>query len=219
VPTEYGGPENARGGMLLIHGGAWRLHGPGSVRDLRPDAARFAALGLRTAIPDYHPLARSLPDVVAAYDALAAHLPAGAPICALGHSSGGQLALLLALRRPALRCVIAVAAPTDLANLAADGSRTVARYARSAWVSSRGGLAGHSPVSLARRLHVPVLLAGLVDDPIVSFRQQLRMFSAYPRARLIPVRRGAVPFVHGAGDADDLATLWAAEAALVKSMY
>jgi acetyl esterase/lipase len=215
APIEYGGPPDAGAGVLLVHGGGWWFHGAEANTELRPAAARLAALGFRTALADYHPFARSLPDVVVAYDALAAQLPPGAPVCAFGDSAGGQLALVLAVRRPALRCVVAIAAPTDLARLAADGSPGLARAARITWAHAPGGLDAYSPLTLVGRLHVPVLLAGLRRDPVVPFVQQRRFARAYRRARLIGVARGSEPFLHGRADAASLAGLEAAEAAFL----
>ena len=84
---------------------------------LVPLAQRFNAGGWETFNIDYHPLARSRADVARAYDAVRARVGPNVPICAMGASAGGTLALLLSVDRPSLACVMSWAGPTDLASV------------------------------------------------------------------------------------------------------
>src|SRR5215213_5547061 len=103
----------ARGTVLLFHGGGWNRVGPVPTAALAPKAASFRAAGLRAQSLDYRRGDEGLIDVVAAVDEqLAAH--PNSPLCLYGESAGGHLALLAAAARPQVRCVITAAAPTDL---------------------------------------------------------------------------------------------------------
>jgi acetyl esterase/lipase len=195
---EWSGPEHARAGVLVLHGGAWRLTGPGALRSLRPAAERFAALGVRVANADYRPGATSLVDARRALRRLRARLPPPARVCLYGESAGGQLALVLAAHDRAVRCVLTVGAVADLTRLRRDhAGAAVVKLARRTWGREPGGLRAYSPLTFARRLDAPVLLAGLRDDPIVPSVQQRRLAARLPDARVMLVSGGDAAFVHG----------------------
>src|SRR4051794_14600506 len=70
APIDWHGPRHAHGGVLVLHGGAWKATGTAAQLWLRPEARRFAGLGLAVANADYRPRGTSLRDALRAYDAL-----------------------------------------------------------------------------------------------------------------------------------------------------
>jgi dipeptidyl aminopeptidase/acylaminoacyl peptidase len=89
-------------------------------------------------------------------------------ICLYGGSYGGYAALMGVAREPSMyRCAVGYAGVYDLAAMARDDAR-LARWARtwnSDWVGPPSTLAAISPVHMADRIKVPVLLvAGGRDD-------------------------------------------------------
>lgn len=111
--------QRPHGWIMLIHGGGWRSTGRSIVQTERTTAMSFARLGWSVDSIDYRPGERSLPDVLAAYDALRKRVGHDVPICLAGQSAGGHLALLTAEYRQSVACVISAAGPTDLVHLAA----------------------------------------------------------------------------------------------------
>ena len=141
--AEPAGGRAPRGVMLILHGGAWSSVGEAKLRITRGDAERWRA---RLAHGERHlprlrgvgrGRARPLDGVRRTYgDKL--------PVCALGRSAGGHLALLLAARRPKLGCVVAQAALADLPALARQtaatgrvGPATVNNWATAAFGADR----------------------------------------------------------------------------------
>lgn len=220
-PT-VGGP--VRGTMLVLHGGAWFSVGRAKLSLTRADAARWRARGWRTVNATYRPCAASVGDVLALYDRVRSRYGATQPICAFGRSAGGQLALLLAARRPRLDCVVAEAGIADLAALQHEttpagsfGPSEVANWATAAFGADRLAAvsAAGSPVS-AR-----VLYAIGTADPLVPWRQATD-FAADQRGRdpaayvdLLHVPAGDQPFEHALVSAAGLAEFYAREDALV----
>jgi dipeptidyl aminopeptidase/acylaminoacyl peptidase len=89
-------------------------------------------------------------------------------ICIFGASYGAYAALMGAVREPALyRCAVGYVGVYDLVAMAHDNART-AKWAQTwtdEWVGEKSTLAAISPVHLADRIKVPVLLvAGGRDD-------------------------------------------------------
>jgi acetyl esterase/lipase len=116
---EVGEPTSgtAKGVMLIVHGGAWNANGPGSVAGMRRDADRWRAQGWRTVNVSYRPCERAFNDVRWFYDRARQVYGSDLPYCALGASAGGNLALVLAMQRPSLACVINQSGPTHAKTL------------------------------------------------------------------------------------------------------
>jgi acetyl esterase/lipase len=213
-----------RGIMLLIHGGAWSSVGRAKLTLTRGDAQRWQARGWRTVNATYRPCAASVADVLTLYDRVRSTYGSALPICAFGRSAGGQLALLLAVRRPLLACVIAEAGIADLSALAhettasgSDGPTTVYNWATAAFGADRLAQvsAAGSPVK-AR-----VLYAISAADMLVPW-QQATDFAAAQKRRdpaayvdTLHVEAGDQPFEHGFVSAAGLQTFYAHEQALV----
>jgi acetyl esterase/lipase len=118
---------------------------------MRSRARTFAGWGWVAAVVDYRAFADAPGDVVRAYDAARARFP-GLPICAYGESAGGQLALMLAVRRP-LACVIDAAGPVDLPRL--DGTPQ-ADWVRAKALAAFGDLGDASPTHHAAAIRAPM---------------------------------------------------------------
>ena len=160
-------PGTPKGFVVLIHGGGWIFTGPALLAPEAPTVASLASLGWGVYDVDYRPGWFSVVDVVAAYDHLR-RLHPRAPICALGQSAGGQLAMLLAASRPRLRCVISEAGITDLREIPlADPLHVLIEHV------FHGRPWEFSPVRLAADIHGTLLCAGSSFDQLVPEPEQL----------------------------------------------
>jgi hypothetical protein len=163
-----------KGFVLVIHGGGWVFTGPAALQQESATVSWLVGLGWGVYNVDYRSGWLSVVDVVAAYDHLRHRYPR-APMCALGQSAGGQLAMLLAASRPSLRCVISEAGPTDLKIIPASEPLHVLMehvFHRQLWE--------FSPVRLASDIHGTLLCAGSSFDRVVPETGQL---AAIRRAR------------------------------------
>ncbi len=183
--------------VVLVHGGCWLQEY--AAPHIYPLASRLASDGYAVFVPEYRRVGEpgggwpgSAADLVRALDALAAldhpRLALDRTVLA-GHSAGGQLALWLAARdpalaRPPLRVVAAVglAAITDLpAYAAGDNSCEVVtpRFLGGTLQERPGVYASASPSSLS--FHVPVALLAGEADPIVGREQAGALPGVAPR--------------------------------------
>jgi hypothetical protein len=178
--------------MLVIHGGGWALYGPGQVATMRGEADRWRARGWRTVNIDYRPCASALGDVLGFYAQVRATYGSSIPVCALGASAGGQMALELAAFRSGVACVVDEAGPTDASTIATQPLSTDA-VASPAGMNPPGvanqmaaafgaeNLYWYSPAMLAGALvknGVRVLAGGTDSDPLVPFAQVTELTSA-----------------------------------------
>jgi acetyl esterase/lipase len=181
---EPAGGRPARGVMLTIHGGAWSSVGRAKLSLTRGDAERWRARGWRTVNATYRSCGASVADVLTLYDRVRAKYGQSVPICALGRSAGGQLALLLAVRRPRLACVVAVAAIADLPALAhqsaaagTTGPRRIFNWATAAFGADRLREVSAAGSPVAAR----VLYAIAADDSLVPYEQATAFAAAQRR--------------------------------------
>jgi acetyl esterase/lipase len=195
----------AAGELIVVHGGAWWLVGPGAVETARPAAQRFASQGWDVQLIDYAAGPDSLPDVVAFYDSERERLGPSYPICAYGESAGGQLALMLAGERPELNCVIAAAAPTDLT--AQHGF--VAEALNKLFPDDPSRLVDWSPINADIRQ--PTLLAAALNDQVIPPSDTRLMVSELPSAKLVLLHHGSSQWVHSDVSNRDLRKLNRAE--------
>jgi acetyl esterase/lipase len=107
----------SRGTIVLIHGGWWRDIHTLSLMD--PLVERFHRAGWDVVNSEYRRTGsdgggwpQTLEDVQAALDIALTGSPP--PVVLVGHSAGGQLALLLAKSRPDIDAVVALAPVTDV---------------------------------------------------------------------------------------------------------
>jgi dienelactone hydrolase len=197
APASHGGAaQHHRAVVLLIHGGGWKRVGPHAVAGITADRPRLIAWGYRTDVVRYRAFAHAFPDVLAAYDRLRRRVGPTTPICAYGASAGAQMALMLAIRRPDVACVISQAAPTVLRSLPVWlRRRALAAFGRR--------LVRWSPA--AYRLFVPTLLEQATTDHIVPFGQMAAMRREAPRSHAVALGPGRAPWVHAHVDRRQLA--------------
>jgi dipeptidyl aminopeptidase/acylaminoacyl peptidase len=205
TPPAPAGVAAGRPQVLIVHGGGWTKTGAGMVARMAPDQRRLRRLGYGTDNIDYRAGAFAYLDVLSAYDRLRERVGRDTPICVLGASAGGQMALMLAHDRPDVACVIAHAPPTLLRSL----SPGLVRRAREAfdWL---GGLDRFSPA--LQPFGKPLLLVQATRDPVVAISNSRAMQAAAPGSRLIELPPGEATFTHVTVDAGALAAAHRAEA-------
>jgi acetyl esterase/lipase len=195
--------------VIVIHAGGWRLVGRGMTGLEQPEVDRLNGWGYGALNIDYRRGARGLTDVLRFYDRLRRRVGPGTPICLDGSSAGGHLALMAALRRPSAACVITRAAPTRL-----DRLRGSLLHDAHHFFDPHGGLARWSPARY--RLACPALIAHGTHDPYVGFGQARAMLRHARRGRLVALRRGDAPWVHGTVSQADLERLHGIEHSLLE---
>jgi acetyl esterase/lipase len=217
----------ARGLMLLIHGGGWYIVGPGPLSTERAEADRWRRRGWLTVNLDYPACGRSLAGVLWFHDRIRARYGRRLPLCASGASAGGHLALMLAVRRRDVGCVVGQGTPTDLRTIARDasaggsreGSRAVFDMGRNAFGERR--LAAMSPAAQTATLRARVLLALARRDNVIPLSQAPALRRAIlrrrPRAYVqsMVLTNGRIPWIHAPVTAAALRRLYAAELRLV----
>jgi dienelactone hydrolase len=166
------------------------------VARIAANAPRLRSWGYATHIVRYRARRRAFPDVLAAYDRLRRRVGAGTPICAYGSSAGAQMALMLAIVRPGLACVVSQAAPTELGSLP-DGLR------RRACDAFGRRLDRWSPASY--RVFTPALLEQAHTDRIVPFGDMVAMHRRAPRSRTVALGPGSARWIHTRVDPGELA--------------
>lgn len=224
APAGGGTPQRV---IMFIHGGGWYRVGEGMLATEREGAAAWQKTGWETVNTTYRACRNSLTTVLETYDAVRAQIGPDVPICVKGESAGGQLALMLAARRPDVACVIAAAAPTDLYTIKsqglaagiADGARSVFGFARAAF--RRKNLADMSPVGHVDTIKARLLLAVAQDDTLIPEAQEQQLadvlHGADPGAYadVDVLAPGDVQFVHGTAGAAALRELEGRITALV----
>jgi acetyl esterase/lipase len=192
---------------MVIHGGGWVFVGPNAVRTkLGPDFFNPRGWGVYSV--DYRSGQRSFWDTLAAYRHLRARVGYRIPVCLLGQSAGGQLALLVAAVRPSVSCVISEAGPTDLSKIASQPAFTAPGKPPSTAVPSAVARATKrwvfpdlwrwSPVRLAHLLRMPVLLGGSSWDRMIPNGAQMDEFkAARPATRTLLLAGGPATNVLG----------------------
>lgn len=186
VSKPHGKPK---GWVVIIHGGGWQLVGRKVMASENSTVRYVTSLGWAADNIDYRKAEHSLPDVLATYDALRHRVGAATPICLLGHSAGGNLALLAAELRPSVACVISGAGPTDLVHLADQHAYdpkgllhaivsplwTFLTYVVPSFGTNVSVLRQWSPIAHAGRLDARVLLGSSTHDPLVPQHQMAEL--------------------------------------------
>lgn len=115
--------QSPKGVMIVLHGGGWVSNGGAAVQGLRGEADRWRERGWLTVNSSYRACGLAAGDALLLYDRVRATYGAAVPVCALGQSAGGHLALIVAARRAGgVKCVIDQGGPTDPATLLTQGA-------------------------------------------------------------------------------------------------
>jgi dipeptidyl aminopeptidase/acylaminoacyl peptidase len=187
--------RDPKGVVLLLHGGGWQRD-PAAYEAEVQIAPLYEQLGYATATIGYNDGAKGLQDVIDLYAKADKRYP-DTPICAIGASAGGTLALLLASEEPDLACAIDLAGPTDLTALSDQGGEVASRLAVEAF--GEDNLEEFSPVAHADSIKAPVMMVFAVADPVVPEQQGPELKRALPSAKLIVLPQGDASFIHGPG--------------------
>ncbi len=188
-----------RGLLILIHGGGWAGFSPAALQLEVRSSLPYRRAGYETLAVDYPAGARGIEQVQRDYR-LARQRVGNLPICALGMSAGGHIALMLAVKNPDLRCVVDEAGPTDLPALGREPGGAIA-YRLALRTLGQSNLAALSPALHAASIKAKLLLVYAQTDPLVPLAQGKEMARADPSARLIVLPPGLAPFVHTGIDA------------------
>lgn len=212
VTAPTGSPK---GVIILIHGGGWVNVGASLLPALNPQVSQFVADGWETVNTDYSPLAGSLPDVQAVFDATRSRVGSSVPICVYGQSTGGNLALLLAESRP-VSCVIDAAGPSDLGAVESLNLDYYVDQLEGAGVSD----AAWSPaLQASQNLAVPTIAEYANNDWMVPLAQGQELQADDPsHVTLITLDGGSASFIHSTVDQGELTTAHAREDQLLASV-
>lgn len=205
--SHWGEPQGARAGrapralVMLVHGGGWRGPDPQAYQATAALAPIFEAQGYATLTFDYRTGAEGVADAERFYAAARRRVGAGVPICAYGASAGATIALLLAAHHPEMRCVVALAGPTDLPALAHQPGGATA-YAMAVRAFGEANLRRFSPALHASDIKARLLLVAAANDPLVPLAQTAEMAHAVPGTRRIVLPPGdlGARFVHSRVD-------------------
>jgi acetyl esterase/lipase len=180
--------------LILIHGGGWKGLNRKALEATVATAVIFRSLGIETMTVDYRRGAQGVADVERFYQDARKRFGPNLPVCALGASAGGHIALMLAIRFPTLACAIDMAGPTDLATLGSQGSPIGYQIAKQAFGVS--AFIRFSPALHDGTIKAKVMLVYADNDPLVPVAQGEEMARADPRAELIKLPPGRATFVH-----------------------
>src|SRR5919202_1758551 len=95
--SEFKAVPSPSGYVIVVHAGGWRIVGRGMLGFEYPNVGRLNGWGYSTLNVDYRAGADGLTDLLRFHDGLRRRI-GKARLCVLGTSSGGHLALMLALR-------------------------------------------------------------------------------------------------------------------------
>ncbi|MFL5845186.1 MAG: alpha/beta hydrolase family protein [Solirubrobacteraceae bacterium] len=227
--TELFVPSRAPEGIAItFHRGAWTGTGAQAAAAEHADDRAWMHRRWLVVNSSYRPGTAGLADVRDVYRRVRRATRDALPICMIGASSGGNLALLAATRLPDLACLVAEAAPADLVDIgsqqAYDGSAesgsssTGPAYIHDVAIQALGAdnLRPFSPLYVATRIKARVLLAEAEQDPLIP-AQQLDDLCGRLAARCAGSLRlapGPLSFVHAGVSRPALAQYRRAESRL-----
>lgn len=199
-----------QGVVVTLHRGAWTATGRSAAATEHADDRAWVRRRWLAVNSSYRPGAQALADVRLVYRRVRGATHARLPICLVGASSGGNLALVAATQLSGIACVVAEAAPSNLVDIAtqtaydpsAPGgySSSGPSYIHDVAIRQLGEdrLDDFSPLFAATRITAPVLLAEARDDPLIPERQQSDLCSRLGRrcAGSLTLKPGPLSFVH-----------------------
>lgn len=189
--------DNPRGVLILIHGGGWKGIDRNQFNVTREQGEIYTRMGFMTMTIDYRAGADGLKDVERFYKQARKRVGKDVPICAVGSSAGGHLALMLAAREPSLDCAVSIAGPTNLAGLAdQEGGEQTYKIASDAF--GEENLEKLSPVLHADKIKAKIFVAGADNDPLMPVDQLKDIEKAVPGTKTVVLPAGESPWVHSA---------------------
>jgi acetyl esterase/lipase len=203
-----------RGVILVYHGGGWGRLDPLVAEDqMRP----WVAAGFVAVAPDFRSFLSSLVGAIRAAQDARRDYGRAMPICAVGSSTGANLALLVTEQLPDIACVTGQAAITNLRTIAPvpshSGAGNVLRVAR--FNLSPVHLDDFSPAQHTKLLgDRRVLLIAARSDRTAPLAQSLEMrrrARANVRVVALPAGPDSVAWEHSAVSAKALASAHALE--------
>jgi acetyl esterase/lipase len=201
-PTGNASPDRPRAVVLIMHGGGWAASTKETLRVGNLGTDGYRADGFATYAVPMAAGRGALDSAKLAYRRMRDRFGSKVPICALGVSSGGHVALMLAADRN-IACVIANAAPTDLPSWTGE-SPGQAGYTEG-FFGRGASLRRWSPTSRASRIKARVLLQYASNDTDVPADQGRRFLKAHPRrTSLVVLDPGTEAFAHSNVDAGQL---------------
>jgi dienelactone hydrolase len=190
------GSSSPKALLILIHGGSWKGIDPAAFESMLATAPVYRQLGYETLTVDYRHGAQGISDLNKIYHLARKRVGSHFPICAVGVSAGGHIALMLAVRNPDLACVVDLAGPTNLPALRSEPHGTISPYQIAVNAFGTDQLTALSPALHANSIRARLLLLYAQNDPLVPVGQGYAMARADTQAKLIVLPPGAAPFVH-----------------------
>lgn len=195
----WGAPANGqkpRALLMLIHGGGWTGINPAAFQSELEQAPLYQRFGFETVTVEYRRGYQGIKDVERFYRQARKRVGPRLPICAVGPSAGGHIALMLAVMNPDLACVISEAGPTDLPALATESGGSGAYGLATAAFGTGPLLAQLSPALHVSAIKAKLMLVYAQNDPVVPVAQGEEMKRVDPAATLIVLPPGSANFVH-----------------------
>lgn len=192
--------QKPRAAMILIHGGGWSGTDRDQFQATLAQGPLYETLGYGTMTVDYRGGADGLADLERFYDETRARVGPGVPICAIGSSAGGHMALMLATREPDLACAVDLAGPTNLAALA-EQSGGAETYEIASEAFGAENLERFSPTLLASKIRALLFVAGAANDPLLPTEQIEEIAQAVPGTETVVLPAGEDMWVHSPVDA------------------
>jgi len=214
-PTGSAPANRPRAVVLILHGGGWAATTDETLKAANEGTEGYRSGGFATYTVRMRAGRAAIDSATAAYDAMRRRYGARTPVCAIGASTGGHVALMLAIARPNLACVVANAAPTDLALWAREVP------------AAKGQIDGYfgpeqrrySPALRPRDIRARVLLQYATNDRDVPIAQGRAFRSARPGGtQLVVLRPGTEYFAHSEVDARQSAELYPRQERLLRSV-
>ncbi len=191
--------DHPRGVLILIHGGGWKGIDRTQFNATLQQTPIYNRYGYYTMTIDYRAGAEGLADLERFYKEARERVKDKLPICAVGSSAGGHLALMLATREPSLDCAVSIAGPTNLAGLAEqEGGEETTRIAAGAF--GQENLRRLSPALQADNVKARLFVVGADNDPLMPVEQLDDIKEAVPSTQTVLLPAGDSPWVHSSVD-------------------
>lgn len=200
--------------IMAIHGGGWVGPQPELIPQMEKHAGSWHRRGWAILVPEYNANVSGLDDLLAHYDALQERYPE-TPICLYGFSAGAHLALMLAVERSDVACIVSEAGPTDLPALSRGPDGPAESYSLAVTAFGEENLAAWSPIRFADKINASVLQVAAANDPVVPADQARRLQPRLRSGTLRVLDPGTREFIHSTVDSTQLGNVYKEELAFL----